>query len=819
LKIFLRYTTRIVAGVVALLLIAWLILWAYLSLNKKTIEAKIKTEFEKKTSASFSYEDVRVSFLHTFPFISLHVSNIVIRDSLWNSHKHDLLVAGKLYAQINPFNILLGRSPVRKLVLEDGTIYLYTDSTGYSNFNIFRKQDRPDTKASEDYPDIAGSNMEFVVDKETKHKLFNFKINQISSSVKKIDRILYFDADLDLFVRDMIFNPKNGSFLREKKVAGHCNPRYSLLTKILSFDDLALTIDDHPFLVSGKFFTRLNPAPYEIAVRTNNIGYKQAVSFFSDNVRKKLDQYNIDKPVSLQVALDGTDPLFHSPVIHLSLNAADATVTTPFEVFTNASFDGSFFNRMDSTQSPGDENSILRFNHFSGNCENINLQSDSIIFTNLIQPELSCNLRSTFALESLNTLVESKNIDFGKGTAKLDVVYKGPVEAGDTIDADLSGIVLFDSASIKYIPKDFLLSSCSGKLLFKNKDVLIEELSARTGSTELKMNGGIKSLMALIDKSPDKLYLDWNIFSPKINLHDFRAFIGKNKSSSASRNKTKKFFSKQVQQIDSLLTACDVHVQVKANGLENKKFQATNLKASVVLKSGTLMLDSVRLNNSSGSIFLAGFIKDQGVDNLMNIHAAVDDVDVDKLFPSFENFGQDAITGKNIRGKLHADVNFSGSLNASQEVVAGSMNGNVEFNLINGALLDFKPVENISKIIFHDRNFSDIHFAELKDRFDIKGSAIKINRMEIESTVITLFVEGIYDTKKGTDMSIQVPLSNLKSRSDDTIPLNKGVNSKTGLSVHLRAKTGSDGKVKISWDPFRKSLKNMKKTEKEQASK
>jgi hypothetical protein len=813
----------VVAGVIALLLIAWIILWTYLSLNKKGIAEKIKTELQKKTSATVSIGEVGVSFLHTFPFISLQLSKIVVRDSLWATHKHDLLNAEKIYAQINPFKLLLGESPFRKVVVEDGTFYLFTDSLGYSNINIFRKQEKPDEKNNEGYPDIAANNMEFIVEKKLNNKLFDFKIYQLSTSLKKSNYVLLFDADLNLFVRDMIFNRKNGSYLHEKKIAGNCFLEYSLKTKILSFDDITLNIDDHPFLLSGKFFTKLNPAPFELAVKTNNVGYKQTVDLLSDNIRKKLNQYNIDKPINIEATLDGSNPLHKSPVIRLSVSSDNSTVTTPFEIFTNCSFTGSFFNRMDSMQAPQDENSVLRFNNFSGTSENIKLASDSIIFANLVQPALTCNIRSTFALESLNTVLESKDIDFGKGTAKLDIVYKGPVESGDSINADINGNISFDSASIKYMPKNFLLSSCSGKLIFHNKDVLVEQLVAHTGSTELKMNGGIKSLMALIDKSPEKLFLDWNIFSPKIDLHDFKAFMGKNANSSSStssnKKKSKRFFSKQVSQMDSLLSACDVHLQVKANALEYKKFQATNVRAAVILKNNTIIFDSVSLNHASGSIILSGFVKSEETNNSLNIHTVINNVDIDRMLFSFENFGQDAITEKNIRGKFKADVNFLGSMNNNQEIVPGSMDGNVEFSLKNGELINFEPVENISKKVFKNRNFSDVRFAELKDKFNIKGSAVKINRMEIESTVITLFVEGIYDAKKGTDMSIQVPLSNLKARSDDTIPAIRGVNSKTGLSVRLRAKTGDDGKLKISWDPFKKALKDMKKTEEENASK
>jgi hypothetical protein len=59
---------------------------------------------------------------------------------------------------------------------------------------------------------------------------------------------------------------------------------------------------------------------------------------------------------------------------------------------------------------------------------------------------------------------------------------------------------------------------------------------------------------------------------------------------------------------------------------------------------------------------------------------------------------------------------------------------------------------------------------------------------------------------------LQIPLSNLKGRADDVAPESRGNDSKAGLSLRLRAKTGDDGKLKITWDPFRKALKKGKKS-------
>ena len=71
---------------------------------------------------------------------------------------------------------------------------------------------------------------------------------------------------------------------------------------------------------------------------------------------------------------------------------------------------------------------------------------------------------------------------------------------------------------------------------------------------------------------------------------------------------------------------------------------------------------------------------------------------------------------------------------------------------------------------------------------------------------MVLFVEGIYDTKKGTDMSIQVPVSNLSKTENE----NMEKTGKAGVNIRLRAKTGDDGKLNISWDPLNNASKQRK---------
>ena len=158
---------------------------------------------------------------------------------------------------------------------------------------------------------------------------------------------------------------------------------------------------------------------------------------------------------------------------------------------------------------------------------------------------------------------------------------------------------------------------------------------------------------------------------------------------------------------------------------------------------------------------------------------------------------------------MSADITLQGGVTTKAQLITDQMKGFVKFNLENGQLVDFEPVEKISQTVFKNRNFSEIQFAELHDLLEINGENITINRMEIHSTVLTMFVEGIYNLKTGPDLSIQVPLSNLKANKD-SVMVNKGIFSKTGVSARLRAKRGDDGKIKIIWDPFNKAGKKLK---------
>ena len=268
--------------------------------------------------------------------------------------------------------------------------------------------------------------------------------------------------------------------------------------------------------------------------------------------------------------------------------------------------------------------------------------------------------------------------------------------------------------------------------------------------------------------------------------------------------------------IDAILEDGKVHVELKTNKLIYKKFEAENLQADVSLLEDSYIINKVSMNHAGGRMSLNGSLVPQEHNNIAKVNMTMDNVDVGRLFRAFENFGQDGITYESLEGKLTAKINASLGLDESGAVKPASLVGTVDFSLKDGALNNYEPVKKLQRFIFKKRDFENIRFAELKDHLDINNQSIKINRMEIQSSVLSMFVEGVYIPKGKTDISIQVPLNNLKKRDSTYNPENIGTDKKGGKSVFLRGQTGTDGDIKFSLDIFNKYNKAKKNKEKDE---
>jgi hypothetical protein len=262
---------------------------------------------------------------------------------------------------------------------------------------------------------------------------------------------------------------------------------------------------------------------------------------------------------------------------------------------------------------------------------------------------------------------------------------------------------------------------------------------------------------------------------------------------------------------DLVYDRLEFDVDVSVDELTFRKFNASHFKGDVRLNNQVLRANPISMQVAGGTMELNFSLKNV-FDPVapMSAEARISDANIRELFLNFNNFNQKTIYAENLRGTISADVTFSANVDENYKLLAPSMRGSLDCRISNGGLMNFEPMENMSNFLFKKRDFSDVEFAELNSNFSIAGTNMDISRMEIQSTVLSLFLEGRYSFTDSTSLSVQIPLSNLKKRHKDFKPKNIGTHAKAGPSVFLHVYRDRDinSKVKIDYDPFKKWVRN-----------
>jgi hypothetical protein len=649
--------------------------------------------------------------------------------------------------------------------------------------------------------------MRLVMINPGKNKHYDFVANDLNCHFNEKDRILKIQASAEMLVKSLAFNTKRGSYLENKTFEGDFELQLDKNTNTVSFRDIELELDNHPYVFTGSFNLDSTSRIFNLNIRTSKVPFSKAVGILPFAISNKVLVYDLTKPIDATVLIDGTTQSGSKPRLQIDMNVVNNELRSPMGSFNNANFKANFTNQVVDSLDAVDENSRITLSNFTSTFEEIAVRSEKISISNLKQPFLDFDMQSAFELVKLNDLLGSTTINFIKGAASMDIRFKGPAVGSDTINTAMSGHIQLRNGELAYVPRSVHMKNVNGTIRFANNDVFVDKLNTMVGSTQLLMNGIARNALSKLDSLPEHMSLSWHIASPNMHLADFKSFLKKPTTATGKKKQAK--FARTAGMIDKLFTEGDIALNIETPKMNYKKFTATDVNADILLSMNRMALRNVAVKHAGGALSFNGTVYNGGKLNNVSITTQMVKLDIPALFNAFNNFGQDALTTKNLKGLFSANIKLSTILTDDATVITDSTRGIVNFVLENGELNNFEPVKKIGETALKKQNFSDIKFARLQNTLEINGSSFVIHKMEIRSTAMTLFVQGVYDTKKGTDMSIQVPIRNLTKDQANTDLSESGAKG-GGISVRLRAKTGDDGKLKISWDPFRRSIKNKK---------
>lgn len=807
MKRLLKWLGILVLGFVGIIAIASLVVMAY----KKEILASINEKLQETVNGAVKLGDYHVTMLHSFPAITISLDDIYLYGPRYETFKRPFLYADRVDVNLEIFKLFRKEIGIKSVDIEHGEIFVFRTAEGYSNTEVLKtRKTSPESQEKLVVVDLKKINLEDVkvsFQDSLKKKAFGIHFIRTENVFSESDSTTNLHVAGNMTFVGLMLNASKGSFLKNKNVLADLNLELNVSKNNLVIQQSKLIFDKSSIGLTGNFTFR-DPENFELNIESDEINYEEGLSILSDTLAKKLSHYHVDKPIKLLVKVNGILQQGSKPAVDVTFSFSDAKISADKVVLENTSINGTFMNHLDPVMVNGDHNAQLRFSSLTGRFNNIPVKA-VVTLTDMKDPLL--DLKATFDadLKDLNQSLDSTKLKLTGGHFTSNFTYKGKLreyldDSRTNYQGHLKGEAKVTNGSIHYFARKITINKIEAVFGFTEKKFEIRDLDLVLNKSDIQVRGSMTDFIPFFVSPETSGKVKLNISSPKLDISGLLQPRRQKKSVRAKAASNKKLS----EMVDRLGDELDFDLDFHIKEFVNKRFKASELKGNLILKNNQFTIRNLAMDFAKGKVNLN--LKVSNLERLVNplkLQAKLEDVDLKRFFYAFNNFNQTTFRHEHVDGRLSLDIDLTAEINDKLEFLVPNLKGTAKFKIQDGRLKDFEPMQRLSNFLLKGRDFSDVQFNEIATRIALQGTKMEVDRMEIESTVLTMFIEGRYDLKDSSDLSIQVPLSNLKKRDQDIAPENIGVDAKAGASVYLRVRPDKNGKTAITYDPFKKLRK------------
>ncbi len=748
-------------------------------------------------------KDVRLTVIRTFPQVSVEFNNISALDATSNDKRDTLFQAKRIDLRFNILDFFKRNYTIRHIAVDEAVLDLRTDLKGNDNYH-FIKTDTSTSAASTDVA-FALEKFEFNDVKLRWRDMRDKSDYEITISTSELAGDFgsknYTLASKAEFVVGKLkqgkaewFAGNSGSFQVDLNIDN--------TTKLYRINTCSVNISDLKMKVTGDITDSNRGYLIKLAAKGDDVAIRDALSLLPASYAKDIEGISSTGDFFVDATINGiyNDSLL--PEVEAKFGVyKGATLTragTPLKL-ENIAVDGTF--------STAKEHSGLHITTFQAQTRTSKF-SGSFDLTNLDRPVIRTKIDGHIDLSELVHLLQPDTIQEASGT--LDVHLETSGKLGKSIvfsttslkEFQTSGEVRLMQSRLKLKNALLPIDSINGQLLFDGNNVTMRGMRARSGASDFKMEGALHNLLAwlLVEKAVLDVDADF-----RANTIDFNSLLGTS-SSTAGDTTYKLVFPDRVQ--------LRMHTQV--GRLMFRQFEAADLSGDLVLRNRRLVADPIHIRTMGGEIIGSGMIDGTSIDSLLVTgNAKLNNVNVTKMFVQMENFGQDVMTEKNIKGTLTADVNFVSLWGADLGVNEKRIYALADIELERGELNEFAPLDILAKFIRLD-DLKHLKFNTLKNRIEIKNRLIDIPAMDIESNAVDLTMWGTHNFDNYVDYHFRIELDEVHARK---VIFNKKENEEFGeveedggrrMSLYVSMKGPLDN-PEVKYFNVKDAIKNLKK--------
>jgi hypothetical protein len=734
-----------------------------------------------------------VSLFEQFPQLSIVMTDVYVEDS----HPGDapLLTAKKIAFQMNPVEVWNGTYNIKGLTIEESETNLKINKLGKSNYNIL-KESAPSAGQTQSL----SFSLEKVRLQQTKvsyedltfHQHLVFTSTHLDASIQSAADVYDIQASGELTTETLNVDDKmyaaNKSFEIRSKLT------YDDSKRFLAIQPSNLKLKKSSFEVEGNYAWK-EKNMIDMKVKGEDTDIQTILSFFPENVYKKVEKYRSKGDVYFKGWLKGEISRKSSPSLSIDFGFNDATIYHPdykSEV-KGASMTGSFASADVSKASSA--TLILKDVHGNLNGEEF---TGNFVLSDFTDPNVICSFRGRVDAGALAEFFPMEDIKSVKGAVVADLSLEGRIgllkNRTTAQKVNTHGTVDLESVSMVFGKNQIPVRDLSGSLQFSKNDLALSNVSGVFGNSDFLLNGFFKNAITYLLFDDQPVGIETDLTARYIDLDQlFDIGYGSSKPKSGTTDSGETEYAFNISKNVYLNFNCDV------KAIRYKRFFGRGIKGDLLVKNQVAVSRNLELQTMGGNLSLSGIVdatNNRAIDVMCT--SRLSGIHLDSVFYVFQNFDQTFIEDRHLKGQVTADVNFEMTLNQKLRLVPETLIADINATIKRGELNNFEPMKKLNRYL-DDEGLSKLRFADIQNDIHIEKKTIYIPQMQIRSNVTDIRISGTHTFDQFIDYHLVTPLRNRK-RIDASEAINAIEEDGSGQSKLFLKITGTAENYRIAYD-------------------
>ncbi len=717
-----------------LLVFGGVVLYIYTNLGQ--IKAGALEKVNTYLSAPAKVENIDITFIHSFPKIELTLEHVYVKSPVKNTFHEELLGCKSISIGFDFWDIFNKKYKFKKIAVNDGNINIYTNKEGKYNYDIIKH----DTSTSGSNADI------FLKEVSFHHMQFHLVDDLHHMSAKAYIKNLVFSGNFKEKIYDMKLNTalkieqiQSGSqnFTLQEEINISTKLSIDRVKKIYTIEEGKLTNDQLKCDLKG-YINNEKSTFYNLSFNQEQCDLLYLSNLLPVAYKEKLSAYTAAGNITLHIDLKGAFTNTQKPVLSILSTLKNGSLQSPDKKVkaTNLSFE-----LQGSTQTDAYKKGYIQLKNVQANINQTQLKTQ-ILLADFEHPYIEVDWLSQGKVSDISSFIPSQNLQVKTGEYTSDFKIKGKLE--DIKEERYKNIEI----------ERFLLQAHKLDLKIGN--------NSYTGiSFQSELNNGHLNIQQMdfdFNHEPVQMKLEVQNFLPyiftqakpfvtcKINFDKIEVF-----PSNTNEKSTSDTVTYPIPEFDLKL----VGREFKYN-----KHVIKNLTAAIGFKNELLQVAASRFDIYDGNVVLENLVY-----NSMNkevvFSADIKEIDINKMFVGLENFKQNTLTDKHIRG-IFSSKNIKGKirLDKNYKPIYDEMILETDMVIKNGRLQNFEPIYMLSKFVKVEE-LKDIKFAELTNKISIHDNNIYIPDMQIVNNALNIQISGTHSFENILDYHFKILLKDL----------------------------------------------------------